>query len=271
VKVELVKQNFLKEWRNGADVRRLVRRFGRYELTDRPARQSLFGVNSLDLKEIYVEQSRVSSSGWGEEYGRSLAQGENEMVLNKLIASLPALGKSPVAGRAIITAASDAVSRLVRDEYEPILLALSSWFVPQLFEQSSEFSRSTEFTRPRMLGHFKGKPVFSLRYSGRPMLLVTDLHKVGLWRQFTPRRHFDEEMYLEEGISFMVRPYDEATARELLQKQPKFRQDSEGRPRPEGEAIRELLQRVHVRILEQFTFEITDKLAGYKISIARER
>jgi hypothetical protein len=270
LKVQDVKENALREWRQQAYMRSLVGRFGEYQPTIESAKKSLFGVNTLDLKEIYVEQSRVSSSDWGEEYGRSLARGENEAVLSKLLAAIPSLAKSPVAGIDIVERATQAVTQLQNDGYNPILILLNSWFAPHLFERSPDFSRQVESDRPSMLGYFLKKPVFSVRSSGKPFLVAVDLRRVGVWRQFTPERLFDEEEYLADRLSFMVKPYDEAGVRELLTKRPELGRGADGQPRPEEEVVSELLQRVHVRIVEQFDFQITDKKAGLKIPLARE-
>lgn len=270
LKVQDVKEHVLREWHQQAYMRSLVRRFGEYQHTTESAKKNLFGVNTLDLKEIYVEHSRVSSSDWGEEYGRSLARGENEAVLSRLLAAIPSLAKSPVTGTAIVERATQAVTQLQNDGYDPILILLNSWFAPYLFEKSPDFTRQLESDQPKLLGYFLKQPVFSVRSSGKPFLLAVDLRRVGVWRQFTPERVFEEEEYLADGLSFMVKPYDEAAVQELLTKRPELWRGADGQPRPEEEVVSELLQRVHVRIVEQFDFQITDKKAGFKISLARE-
>ena len=95
------------------------------------------------------------------------------------------------------------------------------------------------------------------------------MKKFGIWKQFKPKQILDGERYIKDEFSLYVKAFTKQLALELIQKNPKFKQDKEGNERQGEEVLIELQQRVHFRIVEQFELEVLDNKAGYKIPLER--
>lgn len=270
-KIKEVKQNILKEWRKNAAVRDIIKTYRMYEYVKVPPEgKDFFGINQLDLKEIYIKESRISSHGSGTHFGRSLADGENELVLSTLISSLPSFGEKTVSGDDTLQAINEALSKLEESGLSPAILILKSWSTRRAIERSKDFNKLVGVNNsPRSIGSYNNKPVFSLHYRGRSIVIIVDMRKIGLWRQYKPKRIFAEEELISDEISFYIKAYTRESALKLIHKQPEFRINKEGIERPEEEVLSELQQRVHIRLVQQFEFEIISPNAGYKINVER--
>lgn len=83
-----IASNVRNGWRDSAVVRLLFEKAGsrQAEVTEADPDLRSFGVSIWDLKELYVEESDLHTSDWGSQLGRSVGQGENELVLANLTA-----------------------------------------------------------------------------------------------------------------------------------------------------------------------------------------
>ena len=82
-------RNFIRGWRETADLRRIITRYGMYispELAgDAPPDLSFIGYNLTDPKDLYVKESfDVSKQGWGLDYGQELGRSENAQIIAEL-------------------------------------------------------------------------------------------------------------------------------------------------------------------------------------------
>ena len=163
-----------------------------------------------------------------------------------------------------------ALDRLETSGFDPVIFILKSWSASRILESSKDFRRhDTEPGKPKALGLYRNKPAFSPHYRGSPIVVVADMKKLGTWLQYKPKQVFEEEQYISEEFSFSIKPFTRESALELIRKQPDIMKGKDGDIRQEEEVLIELQQRVHVRLVEQFEFEITDNKAGYKISMQR--
>lgn len=274
-RIEEVKKDILKEWKNNAAIRHIVQNYGTYKycLTP-PEGMAFFGLNVIDTKEVYVKESRISALGWGEHYGRSLAKGENEFVLEKILSGLPSFRSQPIPDKEIAETTDEVLSKLKNAGYNPVILILNAWFALRVFETMDEFDLPDEREKDlKLVGYYKRNPLFSFNYRGKPLLIVADVKKLGVWQQFKPKQLLDEEEYIsiddQDIFSFCITSFTKESALEFIQKQSQFRQDKDGHKRPKEEMVTELLQRVRLRIVEQFDFEVIDRNAGYKISVSK--
>lgn len=270
-KIKEVKQNILKEWRKNAAVRDIIKTYRIYEYVNVPPEgKDFFVINQIHPKEIYIKESRISTHGSGSHFGRSLADGENELVLSTLISSLPSFADKTISREDTLQAINEVLAKLEESGLNPIILILKSWSTRRAIEGSEDFKKLVGVNNsPRSIGNYRNRPVFSLHYRGSPVVLILDMQKIGIWRQYKPKRIFAEEELISDEISFYIKAYTRESALELIRKQPELRLNKEGIERPEGEVLIELQQRVHFRLVQQFEFEIISHNTGYKIIIER--
>ena len=170
--------------------------------------------------------------------------------------------------------ASEKRKELESKNYNPAIIVSNAWFCLVAIENSSDdfvpVSSRKLSESMLMVGKYKGRPVFNLPYLDEPLVLVVDFKKLGSWNQFKPKKEFEEEENLEY-FNFFIKAIDKPRAEELIKKDPCFLEDkTTGKGKTKEEAIEELRQRVHLRIVEQFRFDIADPNAGYKILVERD-
>lgn len=259
---------FLEAWANGATVRAIITRYGRFE--DRthepsPTRLDCYGFKVMDDKAAFVEGWHIGYPGWGANYGARIAQTENTITLAKLISNVPVL---EISDPDLETQITESLRTLRESGYAPnvILVGWERWI-------SQELRRSALFV-PRghpdcpsvdiqgYQGVFDGVPVFSMLRELTDHILVLDLQRLGTWVQYQVTGSPDQT------FEFHIAAFDEEEAEELLTQQPERMQDGRtGRQLSRGEAIRRILQQVHLRVLERFDYVFEDMQAGLKLSI----
>lgn len=263
-KIAIVKQEIIDSWNKNAEFRGIVCRHGNYEFTGvNPGIKTLYGFNQLQSKDIYVEGSNVGIQGWGAHLGLDLASSEDERFIETLLGNL---GESKGEKDAVQNVAA-LLSELVQAKYDPIVVILNSWESYAALEKSESFKEEENQSGHGLVGHFQKKPVYNLYHRGKPHIIVADLKKFCVWRQYKPLQVFDGEEYLSDELTFLVKQFTEESARDAIKKNNKWLLDKQGNPRSEAEVISELQLEVHFRLLEQFELEIKDKDSGYKLPI----
>jgi hypothetical protein len=219
-----------------------------------------------------VDGAGISVHGWGEQYGAGIADGENKDVMKNITEALPSFSDSPIDDNEMAKAVDEVLLRLDTTAYDPIILIIDSWSASRTLESSDAFSRPDTIERkPRLLGYYKKKPMFRLYVRLKPAIVIVDIKKLAVWKQFKPKLTLDGERYISDEFALYVKEYSRDSAQALMAKQPHLLIDkATGQPRPEEEVLNEFQQRVHFRIVEQYEFEILDRNAGYVIP-AEER
>ena len=267
-KVLRVRANVLKEWRRASILRRIIREYGHMQDrgADAPKDLPFWGFNVRDRKDVYVAGSRIHSSDWGEDYGRSIAGTENELVITRIAGAIKA---RQVSDRTLnVTETLDrAIAELSQVGVRANVL-LASGALEQAFalQQAPAFKQTTidGFDSREALGYYHDLPLFQFYpRAERGKIYVVDLRRLGTWHQYIPKPVFEDEEVIESLFLFYVKEYDITRARDLFEKQRSTFIDKEtGRQKEEAEAIREVLQTVHLRILEQFEYKIDSPDAG---------
>jgi hypothetical protein len=261
-RVDLVKQEIVDAWENNAEFRQIVRQHGNYEPVGAPSEgRMFFGFNQLQPKDMYTEGSDVGIEGWGAQFGRDLANSENERFIEIALTNFKEF-KGEQDTTQIVTAA---LNELEEAKYNPIIIILNSWGSYDAIEKSESFIKEKSQSGYGLVGHFRKRPVYNLNYHGKPHILLIDLKKFCVWRQYKPQQMFDGEEYLGDDLTFLVRRFTEESARDAIKQNSKLLLDKQGNQRPEVEVISELQLQVHFRLLEQFELEIRDKDSGYKL------
>ncbi|MFC2016081.1 hypothetical protein ACFLUF_00005, partial [Chloroflexota bacterium] len=265
-RISLVKQEIIDTWKKNAEFREIVRQYGEYEFVEKPLEGvNFYGFNQLQPKDIYVDGTNVAVEGWGSQFGRDLASGEDEAFMEAALNNLGNLGDVDT-GQQPTLILSKALDKLEQTNYSPTILILNSWVSFASVEKSELFKRGKNQSGHGLVGYYRNRPIFNLHYQGEPCILIVDLKKFCTWRQFKPLQLLAGEEYISDEMTFFVKPFTEDSAKEAVKKNQKLLLDKDGNQRPEAEVISELQLQVHFRLLEQYKFEIKDKASGYNIS-----
>jgi hypothetical protein len=271
-RVEELKRNVLKGWHESSYLRKLVQHRGSYELAgEPPPGLGSLSVHLWERKDIFVGGSRFSTHSWGSEWGRSLAQGEDELVVRQIASVVPSLSPDAVDPATVARYLDQALDAIGIDE--PFVLLVGSLRASWALADSGRFRYSHRGSfgeehegEPNPSGYFDDIPVYEIHSNETALALVADLRELGRWQQYRPRETPLSE-HLEDVILFELETYDEAKAQELLSEQPDtFRYEAldTGRQRERSmeERITQVLQNVRVLVLEQLRFDVTNPDAG---------
>lgn len=270
-RITQIKRGVLKGWRESTFSRNIVKEYGSYEYINSSPGDGIrfLGFNQLDRKDVYVEDSGVLAAGWGEHYGQGLADGEDKTLFDTLYTSLPPLENGVVAEGMIREKVDDALIKLQQRGYSPIIMVLNSWAAGRSLESGDFISPDKLDANSRFKGYYKNRPLFSLFHRQKSSIIVVDLKKLGTWRQYRPTKTYEEETFLTDELSFLAKSYSLESARKLLSEAPGFRTDkTTGAERTEEEALAYIQQHVHLRIIEQFKFDLLDSEAGYIVRVS---
>lgn len=250
-------------WRDEGILRRLAEEWGAYEFIDVVPDEDLlpFGLNQLDTKHAYVADTDVHTTDWGRDWGRSLARGENQMVLGVLQTQLPVL--EPSRDATIEQALRTGLDRLRATGCQPVILINRSWKAQSAIERSPDFEWPPDRERD-LVGFFHKTPVYNLHTDGAEEIVIVDLNAAIRWKQFHPPTLSKDQAVVGDVVSVAIEEFDESKAKELIDKWT----EEGGSPNWTVETLRE---RVGLRIFERFEIEVRDKQAGLRVSIGPPR
>lgn len=257
-RVDAVKNNIVREWRRDATLRTLAEAKGDYRYKNEPGPEGMLylGINTRDLKELYIEQDRLFSGQWGEDYGRALARGENNKVLNSLISA----GRPHAETVTIEDPAEQLAASLdsLRDRgHDPIILLSSFWRTQRTLIGSPLFSPEEEPLGSilDLVGLFSDARMFELSSDyEEEFVLLLDLRRTSTWQQYRPKLTLPGEEYLTDELTFYLGSIDQERARQMVRDRPELVPPSG--EKTEEEVLLELQQQVHIRVWEQFDFEV---------------
>lgn len=267
--VERFKKDFIDEWKKDAHVRRMIESLGGYKYVPKQQDNKIFfGINILDRKDVYVSESRIYKEDWGKQHGRATANGENNHILEKIINFSTNVNDDGIPTGHLLNGLDDASIRLLKSKYEPIVLVLNSWQSLYAIQASPSFEEKRgQLENTELAGYFKRMPVYNMHYSGEPVVIIIDLKRFGIWEQYRPKHQFPDEEDISKEFAFHIKIVTLDIANDLIEKQKGFLVDKEGMERNREEVLRELQQRVQLRIIEQFEYKLLDKRASRKIVV----
>jgi len=234
--IEVFRRSIIRGWKENATLRKLIEESGNFETGSPSAKTRFFGINVRDHKEFYVRGDSSELDKIGHEYGSGIARGEDAFILRKLLDSVSPTGARTLSMSELLELTKRHVSELASSGYNPTIIILNIWDPSEL------------------VGELKGHKVIPLRFEGGPHALIVDFKKSGRLKQSTPARSFDEEVPLPPYFLFMLKPISHEEAAKMAPR------DAAEQPNPDGleDTIREFQLQVHLRVVEQFDFEITD-------------
>jgi hypothetical protein len=266
------KNSVLRGWVEGGDLRRLIQRYGAYEVNDDPTEGlPALSVHQFDPKDLYVEPSRFADSTWGADYGRALARGEDDAVLGRIASSVDSLAPEEVSPDAILGYLDRALAKSAAI-HEPVILIAGSLSANWALAASDRFKYARHVPTDPVLGQpqlrpsgsFDHVPVYQFHTDRERLMLVADLRQLGTWRQYRPRPRSELSEYIDHVILFELETYSEESARQLLTNQPDaFRVDpANGRERSYDDQLAQIRTHVRVLVLEQFRYDVLRPEAG---------
>jgi hypothetical protein len=262
--VESLKQEFIKTWREYSTIRRILNIAEKTEGAS-PEGVSYIGLNRLENKEWFISGSNTSIEGLGKGFGEALASYENQIVLRLIMGAVEALENTKVAKEDLTKAIEIAMRDLAgKGAKTNAIISINSWVAPSILKKDVDYFKEMS----KDTGKFRNVPVYFINFPAKgpeelDIVLVLDLEQIGHWKQYDPPKEYSEEERLAV-FNFMLASFNDGTAAELIERQPEFKKERD------GNAIRDLKQKVQLRIVEQFEYKILKKEAGYKIRLEKE-
>jgi hypothetical protein len=247
-------------WEEEGLLRKLAQEAKAYDFIDQepPSDVLPFGLNQLDTKHAYVAETEVHTIDWGQEWGRSLARGENEAVMG-VLQSRPPLLENGVPSMARKTEA--ALDRLSNGGLQPVVLINRSWKAGSSIEKAPGFEWPKDRHDPDLVGRFHKRPVYNLHVQGPEEVVVVDIAAAIRWKQFRPPTLSEDQDVIREVISIAIEAFDEDRAQGLIDEW-----TDEGRQI--DWTIETLRERVGLRTFERFRIEMVDQEAGLRLPAA---
>lgn len=253
-------------WRKTSILRNLMQKYGKYEHhpdAQAPDDLNAFGFNLFHPKEAFITQNRIHYQGMGQQLGRSLGMSDDKRLIELFIEYLPAVETKLYQLEETI---SHNLNRLRANGSNPILiysrvhiakLNQSKYYKPKWRIDLHELKDIDIFG-----GTFDGAPILNVRGLGEQNILLLDLNRIAKLVQYRVERGS------EYPLSIIISPIDEKMANKFISEQNSLLVDKDSGNRIEKEkAIRDLLQKVHLRILEKFTLEEINSNEGLKIKL----
>ena len=272
-RINAFKEEFRVSWEEHATLRNIIKECGNYRFGGAaPTGLGFYGVNQLEPKDIFAQGEFISMHGVGENFGRSLAEQENAVVIRESVKVLRKENQSRVKPSKVIPAIDAALDLLRQRQLMPSIIILNAWLARRTIENAPGFEPVAKgIRRGQEIGSYKGCPAYAIHSRMRDMVLTMDLKAVGAWKQYVPRQEMPGEEFLAEVFTFCLQPVSDAFASELTAQKEDFKRDPETNTvLNNGEAVRRLRQRVHLRILQQFEFSVENPDAGIKIILSRD-
>lgn len=226
--------------------------------------KNCFRINTIDHKAAFFDEWHIQYHGWGENYGRELAEIEDTYLLDKISAECKEIQK---------------------DEFVPtlekfknpdnIIIFTTSIGIYRFFEESNRYvpkwKKGTEqITVGSFIGWYEFKqlliPVFhTFHHRINKQILILDKTKIGKLIQLTPLTDEDDANKLKDIFYINIQAFseDEKLMQEFLKNPPVWLRNY-------GEESKQkemLLERVLVQIFEKFEYKKSDDFEGYRLML----
>lgn len=255
-------------WRKTSILRNLMQKYGKYDHhpdAQAPDDLNAFGFSLFHPKKAFISQNRIHYQGAGTQLGRSLGMSDDKRLIELFIEYLPTIETKLDQLEETIC---HNLNRLRANGSNPILfysrvhidrLNQSKYYKPKWKIDLHELKDIDIFS-----GTFDGAPILNVRGLGEQNILLLDLNRIAKLVQYRVK------MGSEYPLSIIISPIDEKMADKLISEQPSLLVDKDSGNRIEREkAIRDLLQEVHLQILEKFTLEEINSNEGLKIQLIK--
>lgn len=266
------KKEVLEEANKNGHLRKIAEKLGIYEnLTTQRSEESLpsYGYNQIYDKGGLIKDWHITHLGLGEGFGRGMGRSEDEVVFGEIAEGITE--KRNIQKNEIISEIERSI--LEKNLEVPIVLqTLNSSFEYEQVRQSERFiphyHRDCPPTMFDGLGGYMGVlkiadkdvpviDVFVWKEDLKNKVVVTDMGKLGKWKQYLPIEKAEDTPY-QEGI-FLLRVADlnaeDGLRGEIMTENPDWLQR-------EGDPEEYLRKRMVIRIFEKLTFKVENPAVG---------
>jgi len=234
------------------------------KITDKKER---FGINIVDDKAAFFDDWHVHYVGWGENYGRDLASGENSYLLDDIAKDCQDISKKDF----------ETTLSKIKNPEDIVLFATNMAFW-RFFEDSKKFKPKwyKDIKQLEVKGFsgwydFNGKliPVFETYHRKiEKQILILNKAKIGNLVQFSPLNEGEDEKSVEDIFYMDIRAFseNEELMEEFIKKPPEWLQKF-GDKQKQREHLQE---RVLIQIFERFEYNKPKDFEGYRLLLKED-
>lgn len=264
-RVQDFKKEVLKTFYEDANMRDIfAKHFNSYEdrIKEKTDKKERFGINIVDDKASFFDKWHVHYVGWGENYGRDLASGENSYLLDDIAKDCKEISKK------------DFEATLVKiGNLDDIVIFATNIAFWRFFEDSKNFKpkwhRDIKQLEVKGFGgwyDFNGKsiPVFEVYHRKiDKQILILNKSKIGRLVQLSPLNEGEKKESVEDIFYMDIQAFSEnkELMEEFIKKPPEWLQKI-GDKQKQREHLRE---RVRIQIFERFEYNKPKDFEGYKL------
>jgi len=264
-RVQEFKKEVLKTFYEGANMRDIfAKHFNAYEdkTKDETDRKDRFGINIVDDKASFFDEWHVHYVGWGENYGRDLASGENSYLLDDMTKDCKEITKEEF----------ETTLAKIENQDDIVIFATNIAFW-RFFEDSKNFKpkwhRDIKQLEIKGFGgwyEFNGQsiPVFETYHRKiDKQILILNKSKVGQFVQLSPLNKGEAKESVEDIFYMDIQAFseNEELMEGFIKKPPEWLQEV-GDEQKQREHLRE---RVRIQIFERFEYKKPEDFEGYKL------
>lgn len=267
-RVEEFKKEVLKTYYEGTNLRDIFAKyFKTYEDKTKEkitGKKERFGINIVDDKASFFDEWHVHYVGWGENYGRDLASGENSFLLDDIAKDCKEITKKDF----------EATLSKFENPDDIVIFATNIAFW-RFFEDSKNFKpkwhRDIKQLEIKGFGgwyDFNGQsiPVFETYHQKiDKQILILNKSKAGQLVQLSPLNDKEDEKSVEDIFYMDIQAFSENTelTEEFIKKPPEWLQKI-GDEQKQREHLQE---RVRIQIFERFEYNKLTDFEGYKLTL----
>lgn len=264
-RTEEFKKEVIKTFYEGAHIRDIFSKyFKEYDdkTKEKNDKKERFGVNIVDDKASFFDEWHVHYVGWGENYGRDLASGEDSYLLDDIAKNCKEITKEEF----------ETILTKIENTDNIVIFATNIAFW-RFFEDSKNFKpkwhRDIKQLETKGFGgwyEFNGKsiPVFETYHRKiDKQILILNKSKIGKLVQLSPLNEREKEESIEDIFYMDIQAFSENTElmEEFIKKPPEWLQNV-GDEQKQREHLRE---RVRIQIFERFEYSKPTDFEGYKL------
>lgn len=265
------KKEVLKTFYESAHLRDIFSKyFKRYEDKTKEkitGKKERFGTNIVDDKASFFDEWHVHYVGWGENYGRDLASGEDSYLLDDIARNCKEIRKDEF----------EATLAKIENPDDIVIFATNIAFW-RFFEDSTNFKQKwhRDIKQLDIKGfggwydfNSKSIPVFETYHRKiDKQILILNKSKIGQLVQLSPLNEGEKEESIEDIFYMDIQAFSENTElmEEFIKKPPEWLQKI-GDEQKQREHLRE---RVRIQIFERFEYNKPEDFEGYKLFLKED-
>jgi len=265
--VESIKNAFILEYEKGATMRTIFKSnniFNDKTSVPAPFGMRWLGINSVEDKDLFIENTAVHYIGVGESFGHSIAAGENIDIFNKL---------SQKTQEVSVRNLDDLIA--AEGKLENFVIVINDINIFEKLINTANFTPSWRLEKPTNLyGIYKFEdveiPVYHCEQgANKEMVMLLDKSRIGRMVQYSPLKEGVFNELTGRNFLFEIKSYSHSseTKKQFLDKPPAWFYTADGvGTGADSITIDDYLNRkVSLKIIEYFVIELGDESYGKKI------